>query len=228
MPGAGWGVLDSQGMPKAAYWFLKRALAPRAVWTTDEGLNGIDIHVANDHPSPLDATLRVALYQHGEQRVAHAESPVSIDPRETRTFGVEQILGRFVDAAYAYKFGPPGHDVIAVSLHNTKDAAAFAQTFRLLPNLPPRRPIADLGLTAQASLLENGTIRLSIASLRFAWGVRAAIPGWLPDDAYFGIEPGTDRHIHFHPLDSAQAPPALHVTAANAEGRLRVEIGSAR
>ena len=47
-PGAGWGILDSQGQPKAAYWFLKRALAPCAVWTTDEGLNGVDIHVAND------------------------------------------------------------------------------------------------------------------------------------------------------------------------------------
>ena len=45
-PGAGWGILDSDGAPKPAYWFLKRALAPCAVWTTDEGLNGVDIHVS--------------------------------------------------------------------------------------------------------------------------------------------------------------------------------------
>ena len=68
-PGAGWGILDSEGRPKSAYWFLKRALARCAVWTTDEGLNGIDIHVANDGPSPLMGWLRVALYRMGEQRV---------------------------------------------------------------------------------------------------------------------------------------------------------------
>ena len=116
-PGAGWGILDSQGQPKAAYWFLKRALAPCTVWTTDEGLNGVDIHVANDGPAPLDAWLRVALYRRESTR---SPSPISPSPsRNTRrmTFGLEQILGRFVDAACAYRFGPPGHDVIAASLH---------------------------------------------------------------------------------------------------------------
>ena len=57
-PGAGWGILDSQGCPKAAYWFLKRSLAPCTVWTTDEGLNGVDVHVANDGSAPLDVWLR--------------------------------------------------------------------------------------------------------------------------------------------------------------------------
>src|SRR5207253_8672744 len=55
--GCGWGVLDSTGAPKVAYHHLRRALAPIAVWTTDEGLGGIDAHVANDGPKPLDATL---------------------------------------------------------------------------------------------------------------------------------------------------------------------------
>ncbi|MGH8639633.1 MAG: glycoside hydrolase family 2 protein, partial [Burkholderiales bacterium] len=30
-PGAGWGILDSTGRPKAAYWYLKRVLAPVAL-----------------------------------------------------------------------------------------------------------------------------------------------------------------------------------------------------
>ena len=64
-PGAGWGILDSEGRPKAPYWFLKRILAPSAIWTTDEGLNGIDIHVANDLPASLEAWLRVAIYRNG-------------------------------------------------------------------------------------------------------------------------------------------------------------------
>ncbi len=47
----GWGVLDHRGRPKVAYHHLRRALAPVAVWTTDEGLGGIVVHVANDRPA---------------------------------------------------------------------------------------------------------------------------------------------------------------------------------
>ena len=47
-PGAGWGVIDSAGRPKAAYWYLRRALAPVALLTADEGLNGLWLHAVND------------------------------------------------------------------------------------------------------------------------------------------------------------------------------------
>ncbi len=202
-------------------------MAPRAVWTTYEGLNGIDIHVANDLPSPMNATLRVALYRHGEQRVAQAETSIHIDARGAQTFGVEQILGHFVDAACAYRFGPPGHDLIAVSLHDAPASDPFAQTFRLPAGPPPRLPMLELGLTAQSTRLADGTIQLSITSRRFAWGVRATIPGWMLDDAYFAIGPGGARRILFHPHDSTRPPAAVNFTALNAEGRLRVAIGSA-
>src|SRR6185437_12849898 len=45
-PGAGWGVLDHRGSPKVAYHNLRRVLRPVAVWSTDEGLDGIVAHVA--------------------------------------------------------------------------------------------------------------------------------------------------------------------------------------
>ncbi len=69
MAGAGWGVLDHRHAPKVAYHYLRRALAARAVWSTDEGLGGIDVHVANDAPEPLRAILRVSAYADLERRV---------------------------------------------------------------------------------------------------------------------------------------------------------------
>ena len=40
LPGAGLGVIDHAGQPKVALRLLRRALAPIAVWTSDEGVAG--------------------------------------------------------------------------------------------------------------------------------------------------------------------------------------------
>ena len=63
--GAGWGVIDSAGRPKAAYWYLKRACAPIALLAVDEGLNGLWLHALNDTCEPIEAELRVTLYRGG-------------------------------------------------------------------------------------------------------------------------------------------------------------------
>jgi len=224
-PGAGWGILDSQGQPKAAYWFLKRALAPCAIWTTDEGLNGIDIHVANDRPEPLDAWLRLALYRMGKERIAESELAINIPKHKTLTFGVEQILRRFVDAAYAYRFGPPGHNVIAASLHLNRGDNPFAQSFRFpAGRITERMPISELGLEAHSRVLAEGTIEMVVSTQRFAWGVRPVARGYIPDDAYFGIEPGGKRRVLLTPVQSGVTPTSLIVTAINAEGRCPVAI----
>jgi beta-mannosidase len=225
-PGAGWGILDSEGRPKSAYWFLKRALAKCAVWTTDEGLNGVDIHVANDGSLPLVGWLRVALYRMGEQRVQESDLAMKIPEHTTRTFGLEHILGRFADASYAYRFGAPGHDVIAVSLHMSPGDVPFAQTFRFPAGRSTERmPISELGLAGESKAHVDGTIELLLSSRRFAWGVRVAVPGFLPDDAYFGIEPGVKRRILLTPVRTGNTPANLSVTAMNAEGRFAVAIG---
>ena len=224
-PGGGWGILDSHGQPKAAYWFLKRALAPCTVWTTDEGLNGVDVHIANERPEPLEAWLRVALYDSGGRCTGESEVAVSIAKPSTATFGFEQILGRFVDASYAYRFGPPGHDVIAASLHQHRGGIPFAQSFRFPAGRANRRsPIAELGLEGQAKALPGGAIEMLITTRRFAWGVRAAAPGFIPDDAYFGIEPSGKRRIVLTPLKPAEIPANIAVTAVNAEGRTAVAV----
>ena len=57
---------------RAMFAAVRRVLAPVAVWTTDEGLGGIDIHVANDRQEPLDVSLRVALYADLEHLVDEA------------------------------------------------------------------------------------------------------------------------------------------------------------
>ena len=114
-PGAGWGLLDVTGAPKPAALVLAEVLAPTTVWVVDEGLSGLDVHVAHDGPDPLELTLAVDLVR----RDGSAESATTTwtaGPHSHRVVGVEALLGRFADASYAYRFGPPPHTAVRAVL----------------------------------------------------------------------------------------------------------------
>jgi beta-mannosidase len=108
-PGAGWGLLDHTGQPKPAARVLAPVLQPTAVWLVDEGLNGLDVHLANDGPEPVAGTLRVALLREDGSDGEAAEAEVEVPARGHHVVGVEALLGRFADVTYAYRFGPPPH-----------------------------------------------------------------------------------------------------------------------
>jgi beta-mannosidase len=201
LPGAGWGVLDSRGLPKLAYYALERALAPIAVWTVEEQLAGIVAHVANDRPSPLRAVLRVALYRDHEHLVEQARMPLELAAHASGEWNVEALIGHFVDVGWSYRFGPPAQDTVVVSLEDREAAPAMlAQSFRF----PSGRPLVQedpqqLGLEAHARTLADGTVELSVRSRRLAYGVHLHTPGFVPDDDGFSIEPGGVRTITLRP-----------------------------
>jgi beta-mannosidase len=223
MPGAGWGVLDHRGKPKVAYHHLRRALAPVAVWSTDEGLAGIAAHVANDRPVPLRARLRLALYRDLEIRVDEAQRELELGPHDGCTLDVEQVLGRFVDVSWSYRFGPPAQDLIAISLE--RDGELLSQCFRLPAGRPSRRERPEqLGLTAAVQPLNERTARLKVSSTRFAYGVRAVVPGFRADDDAFCVEPGGERVIPLRRVSEASGAGSL--TALNLDGRVRLEVAA--
>jgi len=222
LPGAGWGVVDAGTVPKLAYHYLRRILAPVAVWTTDEGLAGVDVHVANDRPQPLEAQLRVALYRDHEHAVADASRSLRLEPHSTATLGVEAVLGRFVDAAWAYRFGPPGHDVIAVSLESADASSAgglLGQAFRFvgaMPLLP--EPAAALGLEVRVRPPEDGVAAVELRARRLVYCVRVAADGWRPSDDGFTIEPGGRRTIMLRRCSAPVRFEGVRVTALNLQG----------
>ena len=112
VPGAGWGLLDHEGRPKPAALALAPTLQPTAVWFVDEGLNGLDVHVAHDRPTPLDGDADRRAAARG--RVSEsAEASWPWRRTATDVAGVEALLGRFADVSYAYRFGPPQHAGVA-------------------------------------------------------------------------------------------------------------------
>jgi beta-mannosidase len=226
VPGSGWGVLDDRGEPKVAFHHLRRALAPVALWTTDEGLGGIDVHVANDQDAELIATLRVALYRDQELCIGEHVSPLELEPHGVWTDNLEQLLGRFVDAAWAYRFGPPAQDVIVVSLEEPggDQAAVLSQSFRLPAGRPTtREPTERLGLTARMRTGDDGRATVTVAAKRFIYGARIAIPGYRPRDDAFSIEPGRERRVELVAVPGGDGEGRGSVSALNVAGRVLIE-----
>ena len=221
--GAGLGVLDHRGAPKVAYHYLRRALAPVAVWMTDEEVNGVDVHVANDRPSELEARLRVALYRDGAARVAEAETELRLAGHETRRLSVEGLVGTFTDAAWAYRFGPPAHHAIVATLHRAgtdgppgADDVASQAFFFPAGRPTERRAAAELGL--RASVSED---RLRLQADRLVYGVRISAPGFSPVDDAFSVEPGAGRTVALRREDPEARAESAVITALNLEDQVR-------
>ncbi len=227
IPGAGWGILDSQGEPKVAYHHLRRALAPVAIWMTDEALGGIDAHVANDRPSTLTARLRMALYRDFEQRVDQVEQTVEVPARTVGSWNLEALLGRFVDISWAYRFGPPAQNLVVSSLERDgEDGPVLISQSVYLPTGPPRitESASQLGLSATAQSLRDGELCLRVNSRRLAYGVRIHAPGFNASDDAFSVEPGGQRVVSLHPRHPGGARlEAGAITALNLKGRLRID-----
>ncbi len=225
LPGAGFGVLDHRGAPKVAYHHLRRALAPVAVWMTDEGTAGIDVHVANDRPEPLRAQLRVAVYQDLESPVATEEELIEVGAHGGLRRGVEEVLGRFIDAACAYLFGPPAHDVVVATLESPEHPGrVISHSVRFPAGRPLNRErLERMGIEGVVQPSAGGA-ELRLKSRRLAYGVRVCIPGFEPEDDAFSLEPGRERVLRLHPAGEGAELIGGSLTALNLTGSARIEL----
>ena len=215
-------MLDHRGEPKVAYHYLRRALAPVAVWMSDEGMAGVAIHVANDGPCSLSARLRVALYHDREQRVGEGQEAVELGPHGSLERDVETLVGGFVDASWAYRFGPPAQDVIVASLE--REGPDGTELLSRAVYFPAGRPsavedAARLGLEASLERGEAGP-RLAVRSKRLAYGVRVHIADHAPGDDAFTVEPGVTRFVDLHGRVDGGEVPGGSLSAINLAGRV--------
>jgi beta-mannosidase len=204
VPGAGFGILDHRGLPKVAYHHLRRALAPVAVWTTDESVSGITLHVANDRGERLRARLRLALYHDLHNRVADAEELIEIEPHGHLERTVEGMLGRFVDSALTFGFGPPAHDAIVASLESVDEPGMLiSQAMRFPAGRPLGRDSGErTGVRAAARQDADGSVSIAIDCERLLYGAFLDIPGYEPEDNAFSVEPAISRVIRARPVSA--------------------------
>jgi beta-mannosidase len=156
----------------------------------------------------------VALYRDQALRVFEARAELLLAPHGTHTTDVETLLGHFVDASYSYRFGPPGHDAVVVSLES--EGALLSQSFRF----PVGRPLTPysaerLGLEAR---VEGDAVHLT--SARVVFGVHVDAPGFHPSDDLFCLEPGRGRVVRLRAVTGGALPRSVSISAINLDSVL--------
>jgi beta-mannosidase len=202
--GAGWGLTDSSGARKPALWHVKRAWAPRTVLVTDEGLDGLAVHVMNDRDTPLDARIELSMFRDGRVAVGATQSTFKVPAHGSVSRHLDGLFGYFTDAANAYRFGPPRQDVVLVRLMDATTGETIADAFHFPAGY--RLPIQH-GATVRvdAALRPDGKVAATIHSDVFLQSLAIACDGFTPDDNYFHVAPGHAKRVVFTPHGEATA-----------------------
>ncbi len=219
-PGAGWGLVDADGRPKPAWHIVRRALQPLLLHLSDEGGNGIAVHAANDGEAPFRGTVTLSLWKDGAIPVGRGARAIEIPGRGAAEWDATEWFDGFLDLSYAYRFGPPAHDVVAATLADDQGQLA-ARAFHFIGHLPHRQE-ADIGLVSRATPLGDGRHQITVTASRFAYAVRLDVAGYAPDDNYFHLAPGEERRIVLRPASPGEGRPRGSVRAINAHAGAQV------
>ena len=212
--GPGWGVVDSFGRPKAPWYALARASAPVAVLATDEGVNGLSLHLVNDTAESIGGKLVVGLHTaaHG---VEQASCEVVVPARGGLQIHADGLFDGFRDLTYAYCFGPRSYDLVPAELVDASGRVLAGTGF--LPGGPAREPDPDVGLQAVVEVVDGSAWRLHVSARRFAQYVHVDAPDFIASDSWFHLPPGGGRDVILRPRSGSgsEAAPSGVVRALN-------------
>jgi beta-mannosidase len=209
--GSGWGLIDAAGMPKAAYWGVRRVMAPVALLLLDRGLDGLRAVVVNDGPEDLAATLTVRCLQ-GDRLAEHAGRPITVPAHGSVARDVELLLDGFRDLTHAYGFGPPAYSCVEVVCESSDGRHIGSAVY-----VPGGSPIEAAMAAAPAGPVVSGRIvpagsgavALEVAATGLAIAVEVDAPGWDPADSWFDLAPGSRRTVELRRRHPGDAPPVV-------------------
>jgi beta-mannosidase len=199
--GAGWGLLDDEGKPKACFHYLKRVLQPVTVLLSDESANGVYVHIVNDSEQRKAMTLDLACWQAGDILVARGEKEIDIIGHSARSFSCVELLGQFLDLNHFHKFGTPPCDVVVATLRNGEmEDVAQAFYFPMGMALPMD---SDVGLSTEVLQVDPLTVDVTVHARRVAMGVHFLVQGFVAEDEFFHLAPDAQRTVRFRAKESS-------------------------
>jgi beta-mannosidase len=223
-PAAGWGIIDSFGVPKAPYYYLRRSWRCRQIALTDEGLDGLHLHVTNETAGPFDGQVELLLLKDGHVAVARAEVPCRLPPRGTQTFASDALLDDFHDVTWSYRFGPPAYEVAIATLLD-HERRMVSEAFHFVRRVEPV-PLSTVNVDAEARIIGQGSYEITLRSDRFLHGVSFDAKGFLPEDNYFHLPPERPRRLRLTALESSSSRFRASVEALNLRSPVPIRLTS--
>ncbi|MEM9633946.1 MAG: glycoside hydrolase family 2 protein [Pseudomonadota bacterium] len=216
--GAGWGLIDATGRPKPAFYALKRAFRPLQVCLTDEGTNGLSIHVINDLPERKSVRLTLSCLRDGHLPIVSGQTELTLEPHSAEELNAVDLIGAFFDVNYAYRFGPLSHDVTVVQLLDGETEEQLADAF----HFPAGYDFTHVPATLSAELQHNeqGDWSLELETDRLTKAVTISCDAHLPMENGFHLAPGFRRRVVLASLDrdGGSSRPGGVVSALNLPG----------
>lgn len=210
--GAGWGVLDDQGLPKPCWHLLRRVLQPQAVLLSDEGHSGLMLHVLNEPGRALHGRVEVEVWQ-DLRCTDRVETDVDLSAHGAMSLPVSELLDHFSDLTDVFRFGPRRHQAVRARLFDVDGRVLGAHWY-----LPGRGvhdvldvPMAgtDAALTASAAPMGDQGVEVVIRARRLALWVHLDVPGWWAEDEYVHLAAGDEVRLRMHRLPAPAVVPKV-------------------
>ncbi|MFE7416709.1 glycosyl hydrolase [Rhodococcus sp. NPDC057529] len=201
-PGAGWGLLDSDGRPKAPWFVMRRLSRPVAVLLGEDGMDGLRIDAVNDSARTLVGELRVRVHTRTGAQAFDVTEPVTVAAHAARRWSLDTLLGRFTDATHVHRFGVRGHESVTVTLSG--EDGVVAEAVHLFGG-PARAVERTVGLTAVARETAPGDWVVDVATDGAAQYVHLELGGFEPADSWFHLPPGGTRIVPVRRTGTAEA-----------------------
>lgn len=207
--GAGWGYIDSLGVPKSAFYGLARASQTTTILFVDEGLEGLAAYIAHDGAEQLDCQLEIALITSEGAILEQKIQAMQYSPRSVARVSIDVFLGRFVDSSYAYKFGARSFVACIAKLVST-NGQLIAQKNYADPIVTLEKH-QELTLTAHAKLIEKNSYVLTICSNKPAFFVTIDATDCILSDNYVHVMPHFDTRISLQMTEQQALHGRIHV-----------------
>lgn len=220
--GPGWGLLDSNGSPKAAYFGFAQAARPLALLAVDEGLNGLDFWLHNDTPNEVTGTLTIRSFRDGLTETDRGHGDVSVSPCSSIRVRADDYFGHFTDPTYAYRFGPAPHHVVVAEWTDAYGGIAGRSAF--VPQGLPLTTDSALTITGTATWSPYDKLFLRLKSNRFAQFVTIDAGESSTSDDHFFLVPNEEYVVQVCRSSSGTFPSRIFVSALNGTGEAEIRV----
>ena len=222
LPGAGWGVVGSDGRPKSAWHALRSVCQPVQVILRDRVHDGVFIYAINE----TTASRHVRLALRGLSRDGSVEplgdTTFELPARTSRTISAATLFGRWRDLTNTWKFGPPAFNALGAVLDDAETGSRLSDFvhFPLASALAPTHPVLTTRLAN-----DDGEWSVLVSAEGFAQFVEVEDDECVPDVNYFHLWPGESRIVPLRQFGFRNDTPSGTVKALN--GHRAVHYGIA-